>query len=288
MTTSPILLAYDGSPDAERALDWAADESRRTGSPLRVLTVEDVQDVPPVMASRHGVPVVVPSTVPHVLDHARALLAEAGVVAPATFEHRVGRVTGEVLEAAAQASLVVLGSRGHGPTSEVFLGSVSQHVARHAAHPVVVVRRAHAPGARRIVVGVDGSPGSRAALDFACARAGRTGETVVAVHGWHEHAPSPEGWSAVPRALGGEEEGRRLLAEAVAGVSQDHPDLRLDLEAVGAPPGSALVDASARASLVVVGARGRGFVGGLLLGSVSQAVLRYAQCPVAVVRQEES
>jgi nucleotide-binding universal stress UspA family protein len=284
MTTAPILLAYDGSPDAERALDWAADESRRTGVPLRVMTVEDVQDVPLVTSTRHGVPVVVESTVPEVLDHARTELAKAGVVTAATFEHRVGSVVSEILEAASASSVVVLGSRGHGLASEMLLGSVSQHVARHASSPVVVVRRPHELGARRIVVGMDGSPGSRSALELACRRAERTGETVVAVHGWHVHAPSTDVWSAVPRSLAEEDERRRLLSESVAGVRQDHPDIELELEAVGVAPATALVDASENASLVVVGARGRSFVGGLLLGSVSQSVLRHAQCPVAVVR----
>lgn len=283
MTTSPILLAYDGSPDAGRALDWAADEARGTGSPVRVMTVEDVQEVPMVVSSRHGVPVAVASTVPEVLDHARTALAEAGVRA-ATFDHKVGSVVNELLDAAATSSVVVLGSRGHALASEMILGSVSQHVARHSSSPVVVVRQPRDPDARRLVVGIDGSPGSRSALELACRRAERTRETVVAVHGWHVHAPSTDVWSAVPRSLAEEDERRRLLSESVAGVRNDHPDVEVELEAVGVAPATALVDASASASLVVVGARGRSFVGGLLLGSVSQSVLRHAQCPVAVAR----
>jgi nucleotide-binding universal stress UspA family protein len=283
VTTSPILLAYDGSSDAVRALDWAADESRGTGVPLRVLTVQDVQDVAMVTPSRRGTPVPATSTAREALDDARAALAAAGVVA-ATFDHRVGSVASEILDAAETSSMVVLGSRGHAVASEMVLGSVSQHVARHAGSPVVVVRRPRDAGARRVVVGMDGSPGGRSALELACRRAERTGETVVALHGWHVHAPSTDVWSAVPRSLAEEDERRRLLSESVAGARQDHPDVELELEAVGVAPGTALVDASASASLVVVGARGRSFVGGLLLGSVSQSVLRHAYCPVAVVR----
>lgn len=283
MTTAPILLAYDGSADADRALEWAAEESHGTSLPVRVMTVEDVQETPMVVSMRHGVPVAVASTVPEILDHARTAMTEAGVSA-ATFDHEVGSVVNELLEAAASASVVVLGSRGHAPASEMILGSVSQHVARHATSPVVVVREPRDPGARRIVVGVDGSPGSRSALELACRRAERTGETVVALHGWYVHVPSTDVWSAVPRSLAEEDERRRLLSESVAGVREDHPDVELELEAIGTSPATALVDASASASLVVVGARGRSFVGGLLLGSVSQSVLRHAQCPVAVAR----
>lgn len=281
MTTSPILLAYDGSPDAERALDWAATEAKDTDTPVVVLLVEDVRALGPA-----GAAVAVgtlTSTAPRTLEHARAVLAEHGV-ASVTVEHRLGRVVAELLDSAASASTVVLGSEGHGRTEEAFLGSVSQHVARHATCPVVVVRKQRASSARRIVVGIDGSPGSSAALAYACRRAERTGETVTAIHGWHVHEPSTAVWSSVPRTLEDEEARRLLLAESVAGVREDHPDVPLELEAVAVDPATCLSDASASASLLVVGSRGLGFVGGMLLGSVSQAVLHRARCPVAIVR----
>ena len=75
-----------------------------------------------------------------------------------------------------------------------------------------------------------------------------------------------------------------LLAESLAGVRAEHPDVRLEHEVVAVAPDTCLVDASAGASLVVVGSRGLGYFRGLLLGSVSQAVLHRAECPVAVVR----
>ena len=75
-----------------------------------------------------------------------------------------------------------------------------------------------------------------------------------------------------------------LLAESVAGVRAAHPDVVLVQEAVPVSPGQALVDASANASLVVVGSHGRGYFEGLLLGSVSHDVLHRAHCPVVVVR----
>ncbi|PUA79332.1 universal stress protein [Nocardioides currus] len=284
MTPSPILLAYDGSTAAELALEWSAEEARHTGTPLVVMMVEDVQPGPTMSSPHHGVSQVVPSPVPGVLDGARARLARAGVLDVA-LEHRVGRVVTELLDAATTSSLLVVGSNGHEVVGEVFLGSVSQQVARHASCPVVVVRRPHAATARRIVVGVDGSAGSRAALEFACHRAELTGEDVVALHGWHVRNPSTDVWSAVPRTLEDEERRELLLAESIAGLREDHPDAQIEPEAVPVDPATCLVDASTVASMVVVGARGQSFVGGLLLGSVSQAVLRHAQCTVAVVRE---
>jgi nucleotide-binding universal stress UspA family protein len=230
-TTLPILVAYDGSADAELALKWAAAESLRTGVPLRVLTVNPV--LPPTwggmtgglgMAGTVDVPV---SDSSAILEQAGKTLSEAGV-SSVTLEQATGHVVNELLRAAESASSLVVGSHGHGRTGEVLIGSVSQHLARHAPCPVVVVRPARNPEARRIVVGVDGSRYSLAALDYACRRAEDTDETVVAIHAWRVHPRSTDVWSSEPRSIDIEER-ELLLAESVAGVREDHPDVRLEI-----------------------------------------------------------
>ena len=281
-TTLPILVAYDGSADAQRALQWAAHESLRSGVPVHVLAVNEI--LPPTWGGVGGMIVMTEGYVldsSAVLEEAAKALADAGVTS-ATTSQRTGPIVSELAQAAESASVLVIGSQGHGAAGEALMGSVSQHLARHATCPVVVVREPHGDS-RRIVVGIDGSPTSAAALDYACRRAETTGETVVALHGWHVRAPSTDVWAAAPRSVDlGERE--RLLAESVAGVREDHPDVRLEQEVVLVAPERALVDASASASLLVVGSRGLGYFSGLLLGSVSQAVLHRAACPVAVVR----
>jgi nucleotide-binding universal stress UspA family protein len=181
--------------------------------------------------------------------------------------------------------MLVVGSRGRGRAGEVFLGSVSQHVARHATCPVVVVRKTPPEHARRIVVGIDGSADSTAALEFACRRAERTGEVVAARYGWRPGRVDLDYHGQLPHDLGQKQEAADvLLGEAVAGVRAEHPDVVLEAEAVPVDPRDLLVDASGTASLVVTGSRGRGAFTGQLLGSVSHDVLQRAQCPVAVVR----
>ena len=273
-TVHPILVAYDGSPDAELALRWAGEEARATGTGLRVVVVDDVVTSPWGLAVAH---------------HGEEVLAGAGaaltdVMPEAVLETRVGHVMEELLHASESASMVVVGSRGHGRTGDLLIGSVSQHLARHATCPVAVVRPAHTAGSRRIVVGIDGSKTSSEALEYACRRAERTGESVTAIHAWHEHAPSTDVWSSEPRAIGSLPHRQVLLAESVAGVRTDHPDIVLEQEAVPVAPVRCLIDASRNASLLVVGSHGLGFFGGLLLGSVSQGVLHRAECPVVVVR----
>lgn len=270
--TRRILVAYDGSADAELALRWAADEARATGRGLHVVTVDDA------ITSPWGAAAVYRGE--EVLAGVNERFADLDV----ELESRVGHVTGELLRASVSDDLLVVGSRGHGRAEDLLIGSVSQHLARHAPCPVVVVRPTHAADARRIVVGVDGSATSSAALEQACRRAERTGETVVALHAWRTHAPSTDVWNSEPRAQEGLAHRQVLLAESVAGMRVDHPDVVIEQEAVPVTPVQCLVDASRGASLLVVGSHGLGFFGGLLLGSVSQAVLQRAECPVAVVR----
>jgi nucleotide-binding universal stress UspA family protein len=272
LPTRRILVAYDGSEDAELALRWAAEEARSTGRGLHVVAVDDAITSPWGAEAVHRGE--------KVLAGVEEGLGDLDVV----LETRTGHVTGELLRAAVSADLVVLGSRGHGRAEDLLIGSVSQHVVRHAPVPVVVVRPTHAPGSRRIVVGVDGSVTSSAALEHACARAERTGETVVALHAWRTRARSTDVWSSTARVPEGLAHREVLLAESVAGMRVDHPDVVIEQEAVPVAPVPCLVDASRNASLLVVGSHGLGFFGGLLLGSVSQAVLQRAECPVAVAR----
>ena len=77
---------------------------------------------------------------------------------------------------------------------------------------------------------------------------------------------------------------RVVLAERLAGWAEQYPDVPVTQVLLQGPAAAALVRRSEHAQLVVVGAHGRGNLSGMLLGSVSQAVLRRAQCPVAVVR----
>jgi nucleotide-binding universal stress UspA family protein len=270
--TRRILVAYDGSADAELALGWAAEEARATGRGLHVVAVDDA------ITSPWG------AEVAHRGEDLLAGLEGKLGDLDVELETRVGHVTGELLRAAVSDDLLVVGSRGHGRADDLLIGSVSQHLARHAPCPVVVVRPTRTADARRIVVGVDGSATSSGALEQACRRAERTGETVVALHAWRTHAPSTDVWSSEPRVQKGLADREILLAESVAGMRVHHPDVVIEQEAVPVAPVPCLVDASRNASLLVVGSHGLGFFGGLLLGSVSQAVLQRAECPVAVVR----
>jgi len=276
-----ILVGYDGSADSEHALSWAEEMARQTQRPLHVL-VSSV-DLTEVFEFQHDWHV---EKMARIESGARDRLKES--TAPETSVSVVEMPpTMALIDASSQASLVVVGARGHGALSGVVIGSVSQHVSRHAACPVVVVRPApHA--LNRVVVGIDGSSGSAAALEFAAEHASRTGAALAVIYAWRSLSSGGGSLMGAPRFENRFTEemnsAERILSEAVAGLGERYPDVKLDTEAIPVVASRCLADASAAASLLVVGSRGRGAFAGMLLGSTSQSVLHHAQCSVAVVR----
>ena len=134
-----------------------------------------------------------------------------------------------------------------------------------------------------IVVGVDGSPSSKAAVRWAVAQARHTGGRLRAVAAWE--IPVYAGWlPTVPYDELAVAAGK-MLSESVGEVlASEEPGVEVAEGVVPGHPAQVLVDESAHASLLVVGSRGRGTFAGTLLGSVSQHCVQHAHCPVVVVR----
>ena len=136
---------------------------------------------------------------------------------------------------------------------------------------------------RRIVVGVDGSPSSMAALRWSILQAELTGCAVEAVTAWR--FPSSYGFAPVTdRAADFEGDARKILADALNDVSSVEPDVVVRSSVVEGHPAEVLVRAARRADMLVVGSRGHGGFTGALLGSVSQYCVHHAPCPVLVIR----
>jgi nucleotide-binding universal stress UspA family protein len=134
---------------------------------------------------------------------------------------------------------------------------------------------------------VDGSPGGAAAAEFAFAEAATRGADLLAVHTWFGRLPE-EDEQELPLIYDAEDvqaEQARRLAGWLAPVREKFPQVQVRELVRHGRPARALTELSGTAQLVVVGARGRGGFAGLLLGSVSQAVLHHAGCPVAIIRE---
>ena len=138
----------------------------------------------------------------------------------------------------------------------------------------------------RIVVGVDGSPSSKAALAWAVRQAALTGAKVDAVHAWHNPVSYSYGYGyamvlPVPDL---EKFARHALDEAIAAVADLAPGVEIRPVVVEDNPAQALLDAAKGADLLGVGSRGHGGFTEALLGSVGQHCVHHADCPVVVIR----
>jgi nucleotide-binding universal stress UspA family protein len=283
-----IIVGYDGSEGSTAALQWAAQAAQQRGRTLEIVTTWSM----PAADLGIGASATLQQDLVDELrkeaqttnDEALKIVADMGV--NATGEVIVGRPASALVNRSEDADMVVVGSHGAGGLTGFLLGSVSRQVATHASCPTVVVRPPAADG-KDIVVGVDGSPHSLKALQWAFEQASFAGCALHVLHSWE----IPPTWSMVEvpsyepevliRDYGNAE--LRETSEAMAGFREDFPDVKVRQEVMKGSPVKALVKASEHAELLVVGSRGLGGFRGLLLGSVSHAVVHKASCPVAVV-----
>ncbi|WP_021592363.1 MULTISPECIES: universal stress protein [Actinomadura] len=276
-----VVVGYDGSTGGEQALAWAADEARTRGLALTVLHVWDVYVGGPVAMPVVDLRALAEETLNTGVEHVRKAAPELsvrGVLAR-------GQAAARLIEAGDGADLIVLGPRGLGGFVGLVLGSVGAQVAAHAPCPVVIVRGEPVPppeqGDGRVVVGVDGSPASREALAMAFTEADAHGWDVRAVVAWEE-VPVREIPPLVDEA-GMRDAARAHLARLMIPARELHPEVKVQIDIVPGPPRDVLMNAADEARLLVVGSRGLGGFRGLLLGSVSHALVHHAPCPVAVV-----
>ena len=138
-----------------------------------------------------------------------------------------------------------------------------------------------------VVVGVDGSPASAAAIAWAARYAKATGASVRAVMAWHyptAAGPAPVG--VAPAAVSAEIEQSRheIMDKAIAATLGGPAAAEIERRVVYGHPAQVLIDESKDADLLVVGSRGHGGFTGMMLGSVSTHCVTHAHCPVTVVR----
>jgi nucleotide-binding universal stress UspA family protein len=279
MADAPVLVGVDGSDSALTAVTAAVQEAKLRQSALRVVhsfiwplfgvPLGPAAIGPPDTGLRNEADTIVRDAVRHAHAQAPDLQVDGEVI--------TGHTLPVMVEETRTSSLVVVGSRGLGSFTGLLLGSTAVHLAAHGECPVLVMRGRPVAGGP-VVVGVDGSPAGAAAVGFAFAEAAMRGTDLVAVHAGAA-PPPPTQEPAPPR-----ESESATLTEAMAKSRQAYPDVQVRHRDVPDDPRKALIEASKEAGLLVVGARGRGGFAGMLLGSVSQALLQHAECPVAVVR----
>jgi len=275
-----IVVGVDGSPESWHALRWAADRADGTAQPLHIMHAKGIA---PIGWGR----VEQVEALDNVCEQALGVIAHHTALRVSWSQPRQLPINA-LFEASTRAAEVVIGTRGTGAVRGAVLGSVTTELAAIAECPVTVVRAALTDRQRfgPVVVGVDARPDGAAALEFAFAEAERRHVTLRATLCWR-----PDRWRfaqgvpvSVMNTLAARRQQLDVLRRTLATPAAQHPHVYVETALAPAPATAALAESSADASLLVVGTRGRHGVGGLLLGSVSQGVMRRARCPVAIVR----
>lgn len=275
---SHVLVGYDGSKEGERALRWAVGEAKLRRLPLEVCHAWH-WPYPTAQLDPEGLGIV-RRMAEHVLDHGVSIATGLAHGLEVRKRLATGPASAALLHEAFGAELVVVGSHGH---AGLPVGSAALHVPARATSPVIVVRESDASEGR-VVVGVDGSSGGDAALEFAFEEAALRGWRLDAVYGaWEPGAVAGTDLALYADADALERAAGARLERSVAPWRVKYPQVDARTHLRLEPPREALLAAAEGADLLVVGHRGHGGIAPLLLGAVSQAALVHGPCSVAVV-----
>ncbi|MCX4985006.1 universal stress protein [Streptomyces sp. NBC_00572] len=274
-----IVLGVDPREQSVPALVWAADEAVRRGLVLRlVVAVPPAHDALRYDAIAHQS--ALRTRAEAALANAEDLVRELHNGLRIATERVNGVPAVVLLDMAEHTAVLVVGSRRLGRPAEMFSeSSVVAPLTARADCPVVVIRApehttVHPP---TVVVGVDGSESSQAAVTFAVEEASLRQARLRAVWVW------PRSVLAHDDGEEGLTERRRLLAESMAGSAERYPDVAVSEEILRGHPVEQLALTSQEALSLVVGRRGRGGYSGMRLGSTAHGLLRRAPCPLITV-----
>lgn len=271
------MVAVSGSRQAYPAIEWALSYAPTVHAEVELVHVVDMswRASPPPFAESALL-----AAERSLRDLAAHHSAHAGQPVHATV--LMGHPVDLLIEHAADSHMLVVGFHRAANVGDALRSTLAARLAGRSVVSTVVVPHETAPGTG-IVVGVDDSESSVAPLAFAAREADRVGESLTVIHSWHAPQPWTDGevvdWPVAP-----EDEERRILAEAVAGIAQDYPDLQVHTQVVFARAAVALYDASLSARLLVVGSHGRRGFEKAWLGSTSEELVLATPTTVAVIR----
>ncbi|MEU2266050.1 universal stress protein [Streptomyces olindensis] len=294
-----VVVGIDGSAESRAAAEWAAREAKRRFLPLKLVHVWEATPEPMALAQLLGAEMqqrwsersemgVSPaegwgSVLREVVEGLKTRHPGLDV----SVEQVSGRPAEMLTDAAKDAELLVLGSRGLSGIGGFLVGSVGQAVVAHTEQPVVLVRAGEQAFGGPVVLGLDTDHPDDTVIAYAFEAAARRVTPLRVVHAWNLPPYFAYGLPADPElnaALGKQD--AAALSEVLHRWKEKYPAVQVIEESL---PGSAavhLVEASREASLVVVGRRIRRRPLGAHIGPVTHAVLHHATAPVAVVAHD--
>ena len=296
-----ILVAIDGSPSSEAAVDEVCQRPWPVGSEVRLITVRPSLEIIR-MQEAAGLPMEIENLYEHPDWETVKFLEDAAVkfeqrapglkLTPALLE---GRAKDVILDEAEQwvADLIVIGSNGFGIVRHLFLGSVSLAVALNATCSVEIVRFKHNVNFRKILLAVDGSPSSYAAVDEVCNRPWPAESEVRVITVTQPPKGCPGGISGGETDPGcayllkqQSDNVAKLLNDVVTRINERAPALKVSPVVLEGRPKDVVLDDAQQwgADLIMVGSNGYGIIRHFILGSVALAVALNAGCSVKIVR----
>lgn len=289
VTPGRWIVGVDGSDCSRHAALWAAAQADGRASELQLTTTWSIPTSTAMGPMGAMGPLVVGESFEALEQSAHAIVEGLAdhlgpmTEVPVTCSVGRGGATATLLDTATASDLLVVGSRGRGGFARLVLGSTSTQCATHSTVPVAVIPSdAPISPATSIVVALDGSPNSIAALQWAADFAA-PGSTVTCMSVWD---PTPIALGAdqfvLPDASGvARERFEQIFSRSMADV--DRPDVEIRQQFVEGRVRAALAECAAEADLVVVGARGHGAISAAVLGSVSTWLLHHVHRPMVVV-----
>ncbi|TVZ05303.1 universal stress protein [Trebonia kvetii] len=264
MTTKPVVVGADGSPQSLRAVEWAASEARRHGAPLRIISVPVLPPrMRPDISSTRTVADVIRDESAAWLDAAVARSKEIAPELPLDTSLLSGAPAQVLTDCGVGALMLVVGASSTSGLASMLLGSVSRYVAQHATCPVVVVGQEKSTGHRKVAVGVSDRHDAAATLAFAFDEAALRQADLLVIHS------------------SADEEVPAWLTDWY----EKYPGVTVSQQVCQGHPARVLASHSASADLLVIGRHGAPHPADV--GGIQRAVLSHARGPVAVVPAED-
>jgi nucleotide-binding universal stress UspA family protein len=277
-----VVAGFDASQSAVAAVEWAAHEASLRGDSLRIVACYDIpieSAMAPIAMGAIG------ALLEATEEGARVVLDKVRRDHPtldAQLDVRAGSAAGVLVRDFSDADLLVVGASGHHGASAFWLGSTARSVARHSSCPVVVVRgRATVGTASRLVVAVDGSSVSDAAVRWAADEADLLHAPVLIVHCWSHAYRSVDASSTQGRDI--DEVDAALVLERCVAIARDRCGTEVGSVLVEQATVGALLSTVRDGDLLVVGSPRHGPIVSSIIGSTVNGILEEAAVPVVIV-----